>query len=101
MANANVTYSDIFAPNSTVTGIRLDSGEDYPVVITGSYQPDSGKQPQGLVYRGPLYPTDSSGYIYLAPCFPGQTVTTSIFYGPNTPLFDPQIGEGNLRAVGS
>jgi hypothetical protein len=28
-------------------------------------------------------------------------VTTSIFYGPNTPLFNPEIGEGNLRAVGS
>jgi hypothetical protein len=96
--NAQVTYNDIFAPNYSVTGIRQDTGG--VVVITGSYQ-GSNNQPQGLLYRGPLFPTNSSGYIFLKPTFPNQTVTTSIFYGPNTPLFDPGIGAGNLRAVGS
>ena len=99
MANAQVTYNNIFAPNYSVTGIRQDAGSGGPVVITGSYQ--SNNQPQGLLYRGPLYPTDGSGYIFLNPSFPNQTVTTSIFYGPNTSLFDPTIGVGNFRAVGS
>src|SRR5262245_32493611 len=104
MANLEVTYNNIFAPNYSVTGIRQDAGSGHPVVITGSYQPGSGNnQPQGLLYRGPLYPTDSSGYIFMTPSFPNQdlTVTSSIFYGPNTALFDPSIGPGNLRAVGS
>lgn len=102
MANPQVTYNNIFAPNYSVTGIRQDGGSGHPVVITGSYQPSSSNtQPQGLVYRGPLYPTDSSGYIFLTPSFPNQTITSSIFYGPNTPLFDPGIGAGNLRVVGS
>jgi hypothetical protein len=101
MTNPKITYDNIFTPNSSVTGIRRDCGKDAPILITGSHEPNSGKQPQGLLYRGPLYPTDSSGYIFLTPNFPGQTVTTSIFYGPNTSLFDPEIGEGNLRAVGS
>jgi hypothetical protein len=101
MTNPQITYNNIFAADYAVTGIRRDRGKDAPVLISGSYETDSSKQPQGLLYRGPFYPTDSSGYIFLAPNFPGQTVTTSIFYGPNTSLFNPEIGEGNLRAVGS
>ncbi|MBB6249785.1 hypothetical protein [Nitrospirillum iridis] len=100
MSPSKVTYSDIFAADYSVTGIRQDDGDGRPVVITGSYQSASG-QPQGLLYRGPLSPTDADGYIFLAPTFPGQTVTTSVFYGPNTPLFDPGIGKGNVRVVGS
>jgi hypothetical protein len=101
MTNPQIAYNNIFAANYAVTGIRRDCGKDAPVLITGAYETGSSKQPQGLLYRGPFYPTDSSGYIFLTPAFPGQTVTTSIFYGPNTSLFDPEIGEGNLRAVGS
>jgi len=101
MTNPQIAYNNIFAADYAVTGIRRDSGKDAPVLITGTYETGSSKQPQGLLYRGPFYPTDSSGYIFLAPAFPGQTVTTSVFYGPNTSLFDPEIGEGNLRAVGS
>jgi len=104
MGNLGVVYNNIFAPDYAVTGIRQDIDDGAPtapVVITGSYRPSSGGQPQGLLYRGPLYGTDSSGYIFLEPRFPGQTVTSSIFYGPNTSLFDPNIGAGNLRAVGS
>ncbi|WP_148293820.1 hypothetical protein [Azospirillum sp. B4] len=101
MSAPTVTYNDIFAPNYSVTGIRQDGGEGHPVVITGSYEPSGGGSPLGLLYRGPLYPTDSDGYIFLTPTFPGQTVTSSIFYGPNTPLFDPSLGQGDIRAVGS
>ncbi len=101
MSEPNVTYHDIFAANYTVTGIRQDGGTGRPVVITGSYEANPGAAPQALLYRGPLYPTDSSCYAFLAPSFRGQTVTSSVFYGPNTPLFDPGIGAGNVRAVGS
>ena len=35
------------------------------------------------------------------PTFAGETVTSSQFYGPNTSLFDPGIGAGNITAVGA
>lgn len=101
MANPNVAYNDILAPDYVVTGIRRDAGQTAPVVITGSYQASSSHAPQALLYRGAVLPTDSSGYIFLAPQFPGQTVKSSTFYGPNTALFDPSIVAGSLRAVGS
>src|SRR5258708_4823611 len=100
MANVNISYQKIFAPGYSVTGIRQDIGDDAPVLISGTYTANG--QPQGLLYRGPFYPTDPSGYIKITPTFnPQQVVTTSIFYGPNTPLCSPEIGEGNVRAVGS
>ena len=101
MTEASVSYNNIFAPNYSVTGIRQDAGTGGAVIITGSYSTSDNKQPQALLYRGPLYPTNSSGYIYLKPSFPNQTVTTSVFYGPNTSLYDPNIPAGNVRAVGS
>lgn len=101
MADSSVTYNDIFAANCFVTGIRQDAGDGQPVVISGNYPTGSGGKPQALLYRGPLYPSDTAGYAYLTPNFSGQTVTTSTFYGPNTPRFNPDIGAGNVRAVGS
>ncbi|MGV1770906.1 hypothetical protein ACQZ6B_12095 [Agrobacterium vitis] len=101
MSDTKVTYETILSPNQFVTGVRQDAGDDHPVVLTGNYQPTKGAQQQALLYRGPLFPTDSSGLAYLTPVFSGQTVTTSTFYGPNTPLFNPGIGKGNVRAVGS
>jgi len=100
-SDPNVTYHDIFAANYSVTGIRQDIGTDRPVIMTGSYESSPGAAPKALLYRGPLYPTDSSGYAFLKPSFHGRNVTSSVLYGPNTPLFDPAIGEGNVRAVGS
>ena len=101
MAEPAVDYVDIFAANYSVTGIRRDGGEGLPVVITGSYEEDGSRAPQPLLYRGPLTPTDAGGYVFLVPNFPGQTVTSGVFYGPNTALFDPLLGAGNIRAVGS
>ena len=101
MSEPHVTYHDIFAPNYTVTGIRQDVGPERPVIITGSYQSSPGAAPQALLYRGPLYPTDSSGYAFLKPSVRGRAATSSVLYGPNTPLFDPGIGVGHVRAVGS
>jgi hypothetical protein len=35
------------------------------------------------------------------PTFAGETVTSSQFYGPNTSLFNPSVGAGNITAVGA
>lgn len=101
MSNASVTYDTILAPDYIVTGVRRDQGEGHPVILTGSHPLTSGKATQAMLYRGPLQPTDSSGYSYFTPVFAGQTVTDSVFYGPNTALFNRDIGAGNVRAVGS
>jgi hypothetical protein len=101
MSEPTVTYNDIFPPKSFVTGIRQDAGDTRPVVISGNSPPASGGEPQALLYRGPLFPSDPAGYHHLIPVFAGQNVTASTFYGPNTPLFNPDIGAGQVRAVGS
>jgi hypothetical protein len=97
----SITYHDILAPNDFVTGVRQASGADNPVVLTGNHPDVKTGKPQALIYQGPLFPTLDEGYACLTPAFSGQTVTTSTFYGPNTPLFNPGIGEKNIRAVGS
>jgi len=97
LAGNEVRYAQILETNESVTGVRGDGGAG--VVLTGSYQ-NSGET-QGLLYRGPLYPT-KMGTIYTpVPTFSGQTVTSSLFYGPNTFVFDRSLGAGNVRVVGS
>jgi len=87
----------IFGPNQFVTGVRGWTGTD--VVLTGNA---AGSGPTtALIYVGPLTATDS-GTLYLSPpVFDGQSVTSSTFYGPDTFVFNPGLGEGNIRAVGS
>ncbi|MFY9554222.1 MAG: hypothetical protein WAV20_03715 [Blastocatellia bacterium] len=99
MADQIVTYSNIFAANYSVTGIRSENEDNTLVLMTGSC-PLSGAQTQGMLYRGPMNPTDSSRCICLTPNV-GKTVTSSLFYGPDTPLFNPSIQAGNVRVVGS
>lgn len=97
----SITYNDILAPGDFVTGVRQTSGLKNPVVLTGNHPDAESGKPQALIYQGPLFPTLDEGYAFLTPVFDGQTVTTSTFYGPNTALFNPSIGENNIRAVGS
>jgi hypothetical protein len=102
MADQIVTYSDIFDANYSVTGIRSENADNTLVLMTGSCPPSSTqKDPQGMLYRGPMNPTDSSQCKCLTPNIPGKSVTSSIFYGPDTPLFNPSIKAGNVRAVGT
>ena len=58
-----------------------------------------------FIYDGPLNQipssTSAASLHLFYPTFPGETVTSSQFYGPNTPLFDPSIGAGNITAVGA
>jgi hypothetical protein len=98
-----VAYSTIPAQGIIVTGIRSDSSHSGSVVITGSAVSPSGETTSAL-YEGPLEAVafaPSSSWKILQPVFAGETVTSSTFYGPNTARFDPSLGTGNIRAVGS
>jgi hypothetical protein len=97
LAGDRVRYAQILETDQSATGVRGAGGTD--VVLTGSYQ--SGGVTQGLLYRGPLYPTTKGTTYTPVPTFSGQTVTSSLFYGPNTFAFDASLGKGNVRVVGS
>ena len=91
-----ISYDKILRNNESVTGVRGYNSKQ--VVLTGSYL-NKGKI-QGLWWLGSL-DTGRGTYYKVAPKFPRQTVTSSLFYGPNTALFDPTLGAGNVRIVGS
>lgn len=93
-ARADITYDTILAPNQSATGVR--SYDDSNVLLTGSYQ-DAGTF--GLWWLGSLSTGVGTTYQVL-PVFSGQTVTSSLYYGPNTAKFDPSLGS-NIRVVGS
>jgi hypothetical protein len=96
-AGGSPESTTIFGPNQFVTGVRGWTGSD--VVLTGNSVEDGGTV--ALLYVGPLAPTDAGGIHLLPPDMPGQQVTTSTFYGPDTFVFNPALGVGNVRAVGS
>jgi hypothetical protein len=101
-ARADVVYSAISTPGVVVTGIRSDSSSSDSVVITASYT--AGGVTSAGLYEGSLQGVLSApagSWTFLTPVFAGQTVTSSTFYGPNTALYDPGLGAGNIRAVGS
>lgn len=92
-----VDSTGIFGPDQFVTGVRGWTGTD--VILTGSSVSDEATV--AMLYAGPLSPTYAGGIYLNPPDFEGQQVTTSTFYGPDTFLFNPSLGEGNVRAVGS
>jgi hypothetical protein len=92
-----VTSATILGANNFVTGVRGLAGDK--VVLTGNAVVN-GLQ-EALIYVGPISPTASGGVHMLTPQFKGQTVTGATFYGPDTPLFNPRIGKGDIRAAGS
>ncbi|MES2445017.1 MAG: hypothetical protein V4574_19500 [Pseudomonadota bacterium] len=92
-----VESTTIFGANQFVTGVRGWTGSD--VVLTGNSTGDGPTT--SLIYVGPLSPTDPAGLYLNPPVFDGQTVTSSTFYGPDTFVFNPALGAGNIRAVGS
>jgi hypothetical protein len=97
MTAISTPHTTILGTNHIVTGVRAWDGSN--VVLTGSAIADNAAS--AMLYLGPLEPTDSGAIVVLQPAFPGQTVTASTFYGPDTALFTPSIGKGNVRAVGS
>lgn len=94
-------YASVEAPGIVLTGVRA-SGPHEDVVVTASYLADGVTT--AALYHGALADlatSDIDAWSVLTPEFDGQTVTSSTFYGPNTAYFDPDLGEGNVRAVGS
>ncbi len=96
-AGQQVTAATILGADQFVTGVRGLAGDD--VVLTGT-SIVNGVQ-NAMLYVGPISPTESGGVHTLTPVFAGQHVTGATFYGPDTPLFNPAIRPGNVRAVGS
>jgi autotransporter passenger strand-loop-strand repeat protein len=99
MSHAGVTYQSILEPYSVTTGVR--AGLDGTVILTGIEAANSGSANQAYLYEGPLNNTSAGTKHILTPTFAGQTITTASFYGPDTSIFTPSIGLGNVRAVGS
>jgi hypothetical protein len=94
-SRADVTYTTILDVNQSVTGVR---GYDAStVILTGSLQ--SGGATVGMWWQGSLETGVGTTYSP-TPSIGGQTVTSSLFYGPNTALFDPSLGS-NIRITGS
>jgi len=71
------------------------------VVITAIY--NTGTSNVAALYNGPLSGAVEPSAVWnqLNPILSGQTVTSSSFYGPNTAIFNPSLGAGNVIAVGS
>lgn len=87
----------ILGADQFVTGVRGIAGPG--VVLTGTSLIDGVQN--AMLYEGPIAPTDPNGVHTLMPVFDGQTIEGATFYGPDTPEFNPSIGKGNVRAVGS
>jgi len=99
---ADFAYETVAVPGIVVTGVRSDSATTDAVVVTASAV--AGGTTGAALYQGSLQDLASapaSQWNVVTPDFPGQTVTSSTFYGPNTPNFDPSLGAGEVRAVGS
>jgi hypothetical protein len=94
-ASAQVTYQPILEVDYSVTGVRgqTTNGADLNVVYTGN-----GPGGQGLLYVGNLF---GGGTTNVLNAFGGVGTTNSLLYGPDTPAFNPSIGAGNIRAVGT
>ena len=100
-----VDYSLILGPNESVTGVRGAKGKK--VVLVGSYLPkndtnsnDSNTSAMGQWWVGDLT-TGVGKAVRVNPSFSGQTVTASLYYGPNTDAFSPALGQDNIRVVGT
>ncbi len=101
MANDDLPPTVILRPGDMVTGVRGWEGSQ--VVLTGTIVTEVGgdKVETAMIYCGDLVPTDPAGIFTLEPgLYEGPTVS-STFYGPDTWVFNPSLGKGNIRAVGT
>jgi hypothetical protein len=83
--------------DQTPQGVRGAGGDN--VLLAASYTL-SGDEPQGMWWLGSLSTGIGTAYKIL-PDIDSQVVTSSLYYGPNTAEFDPSLGAGNIRVVGS
>jgi Right handed beta helix region len=97
--HSQVTYSSILGPGNVTTGVRADL--DGAVILTGSQVIAGTSNTQATLFQGPLNNAAAGTLYVLNPTFAGGAVKTASFYGPDTTIFDPGLGAGNVRAVGS
>ncbi|MDI1283032.1 MAG: right-handed parallel beta-helix repeat-containing protein [Reyranella sp.] len=98
-SHTQIDYQSILSPLDTITGVRADLHGS--VILTGIQGPPAGTDTQPFLFQGPLNNTAFGTTYVLAPEFAGQTVRNGSFYGPDTAIFTPSIGLGNVRAVGN
>jgi hypothetical protein len=98
-SHQQIDFSSILGTGAFTTGVR--AGLDGTVVLTGSRPVGSGGATEAYLYQGPLNDTAAGTTYILTPSFTGETITTATLYGPDTSIFDPALGIGKVRAVGS
>jgi hypothetical protein len=101
MANDDLPPTVILQPGDMVTGVRGWTGSQ--VVLTGTVvsEVNGDKVETAMIYCGDLAPTDPAGIFQLEPDLIEGPTTNSTFYGPDTWVFNPDLGEGKIRAVGT
>jgi hypothetical protein len=101
MASDDLPPTVILKPGDMVTGVRGWEGSQ--VVLTGTKvtKVNGDKVETALLYCGDLVPTDPGGIFVLKPQLAEGPTVDSTFYGPDTWVFNPDLGEGNIRAVGT
>ena len=95
--HTQVNYQTVLAPGDVTTGVRADLNGS--VILTGSHATSGSSATTAFLYQGPINNTEAGTLYLLAPTFAG--VTSATLYGPDTSIFTPGIGLGNVRAVGS
>ena len=102
MANDDLPPTVILEPGDMVTGVR--GWSETEVVLTGTIKAEVNGAPvtTAMIYLGPIAPTDPAGIFAMQPTFDqAGTPVGSTLYGPDTWVFNRNIPEGNIRAVGS
>jgi hypothetical protein len=97
---AAVSYVPIDDTNVIVTGVRSDSSTSDSVVLTANYNTSYAGLYEGSLAGAATAPS-SSWHALLPATISSQSVSAATFYGPNTSLYNPAIGAGNVVAVGS
>jgi PEP-CTERM motif len=103
-AKAETTYETFNYPGgpngNLITGVRGYDNSQNLVFLTGSYETGVDGNTMSLLFQGSI-DTQVGTWRAFNPEFSGQTVTSSTLYGPNSFLYDPSLGPGGVRAVGS
>ncbi len=94
------TYSTILdsSEDQTPQGVRGAGGSN--VLLACSYTPEAATAPQGMWWLGNLATNTGTAY-KVNPVIGSQAVTSALYYGPDTFEFNPSLGTGNIRIVGS
>jgi len=95
--HTQINYQTILSPGDITTGVRADLNGS--VILTGSHAIVGSPATTPYLYQGPLNNAEAGTMYVLTPDF--TDVTSATLYGPDTAIFTPGIGLGNVRAVGS